>query len=280
MATKRLNPGVYEPDTVKASSYTTAVESMSLQDKVKLLESFGQPDLIKVFNDFKPKAVRKRTTAPLDQRVAITITGAERARLDRELAELKNGGEPITASQFIRNKALGTVDLEEWRAKGEAELKYILDIERRQGELRKSKRALMVALEEELSAEDQEDYERELAKVNGQLNKLLSKGEKRGVRLTGRMSMAESETVKWRAQRLCLTSSDYLRMQIFGLTPASSADAHLTLDAKKRFYIAIMDVAANGWGAPPTIYECSQCGNYLEEIQKLRARVKQLEAFL
>ena len=68
-------------------------------------------------------------------------------------------------------------------------------------------------------------------------------------------------------------------MMIFGLEPNSTADAHMSLDAKRRFYVSIIEVANNGWGNPPAIYECSQCVNYMDEIRKLRAENEQLRQF-
>ena len=53
----------------------------------------------------------------------------------------------------------------------------------------------------------------------------------------------------------------------------------MSLDAKRLFYISIIEVAQNGWGTPPSIYQCSQCENYMDEIRRLRSEVDQLRAF-
>lgn len=263
-----------------SNTYRTASESLTVDDKLKILEEMGRPELIDVFKEWKPRPSKRRRSAPLDQRVAITVTDSEKVSLDAELKDIKAAGEKITASQFIRNRALGTVDIQGWRERALAALSSLEEIASGQTELRQRKRQLANLIEETDDPEDEGMYENELVDINRKLDKLVAKNERRRNRLTGRMSMAEAETVKWRAQRLCISSSDYLRMMIFGLEPDSTADGHLSLDSKRRFFISIMDVADNGWGTPPTIYECSQCGNYLEEIERLRDRIKQLESFV
>lgn len=263
-----------------STTYRTASESLTVDDKLKILEEMGRPELIDVFKEWKPRPSKRRRSAPLDQRVAITVTDSEKVSLDAELKDIKAAGEKITASQFIRNRALGTVDIQGWRERALAALSSLEEIASGQTELRQRKRQLANLIEETDDPEDEGMYENELVDINRKLDKLVAKNERRRNRLTGRMSMAEAETVKWRAQRLCISSSDYLRMMIFGLEPDSTADGHLSLDSKRRFFISIMDVADNGWGTPPTIYECSQCGNYLEEIERLRDRIKQLESFV
>lgn len=264
----------------EGGSYKIGAEALTVNDKLKILEEMGRPELIDVFKEWKPRPSKRRRSAPLDQRVAITVTDAEKVSLDAELRSIKSAGEKITASQFIRNRALGTVDIQGWRERAKNALDELEDIATGQNKLRQRKRELAQLIEETDDAEDEGMYEHELVDINRKLEKLVARNEKRRNRLTGRMSMAESETVKWRAQRLCISSSDYLRMMIFTLEPDSTADGHLSLDAKRRFYISVLDVADNGWGTPPTIYECSQCGNYVEEIERLRDRLKQLETFV
>ena len=260
--------------------YTVATEVMSVDDKLKVLEKLGYNEMIDLFKDWKPRVSnRKRRGAPLDQRVSITVTTQERVSLDQELKAVKAAGEKITMSQFIRNRALGTVDINGWREIAEKTLKEIEDTVKNQSFLRQSKLELAVLMDEEDDADEVALYANRIAEINAQLNRLVAQNEKRNNRLSGRMSMPEAETVKWRAQRLCISSSDYLRMMIFGLEPNSTADAHMSLDAKRRFYVSIIEVANNGWGTPPAIYECSQCVNYMDEIRKLRAENEQLRQF-
>jgi hypothetical protein len=271
---------VFKPTVPESNPYHVATETLTVADKLKVLEALGHPELIEVFKDWRPRVIKKRRSAPLDQRVAITVTNLEKVSLDSELHSLKAAGEVITASQFIRNRALGTVDINGWAPIATNALKELADISTRQTEFRTRKRQLANLIEETDDSEEIGLFEKELSSINQKLGLLVGRNERRINRLSGRMSMAEAETVRWRAQRLCLSSSDYLRMMIFTLSPNSNADAHMSLDAKRRFYVSIIDVAENGWGAPPTIYECSQCGNYLEEIERLRDRIKQLETFV
>lgn len=266
---------------VEDKTYSTYSEGASVEEKMKILRELGQPDLIEIFKGFQPRqARRKRTGAPLDQRVSITVTNSEKIYLDNELKSTRNAGEKISASQFIRNRAIGSIDINGWAQIARDALAELEDIATASGDLKARRRQLTILLDESDDEEDTGLYDMEMSEINRKMGKLVAKNEKRTSRLTGRMSMRESEVVKWRAARLCISSSDYLRMLIFGLEPNSNADAHLSLDAKRRFYVSIIDVANTGWGNPPNIYECSQCANYIEEIDKLRDRVKQLEAFI
>lgn len=264
----------------KNDTYTVATETMSVDEKLKILDEMGRPELIDLFKEWKPRVSnRKKRGAPLDQRVSITVTNQERVSLDNELRTIKGSGERITMSQFIRNRALGSVDINGWREIAEKALTEIDNTEKNQVEIRKERDGLAVLMDEEDDANEASLYASKIDDINRRLNKLVAQNEKRSNRLSGRMSMPEAETIKWRAQRLCISSSDYLRMMIFGLDPDSAADSHMSLDAKRRFYISIVDVAQNGWGNTPTIYECSQCENYMEEIRRLRAENEQLRKF-
>lgn len=261
--------------------YVVGAEAMTTDEKLSILEERGRPELIDLFKDWKPRVSnRKKRGAPLDQRVSITVTTQERISLDNELKSIKAAGDKITMSQFIRNRALGTVDINGWRERAEAAFAELDDAYDNQSKYRKEKETLITQME----AEDDEDvisvFSIKVGEINRKLGKLVAQNEKRNNRLSGRMSMAEAETIKWRAQRLCISSSDYLRMMIFALEPDSNADSHMSLDAKRRFYISIADVAKNGWGTPPTVYECSQCENYMEEIRRLREELEQIKRFV
>lgn len=263
-----------------SEGYKVASESMSVKDKLEVLQKIGREDLVDIFKEWKPRTSnRKKKGAPLDQRISITITTSERILLDDEMKDLKARGEKISMSQFIRNRALGSVDINGWRDIAIKALEEVEDVAENQAEFRRKKRVLAGLLEEEDDREQMQLLETQIRDIDKKLEKIVAQNEKRNNRLSGRMSMAESETIKWRAQQLCISSSDYLRMMIFGLEPDSSADSHMSLDAKRRFYISILDVANNGWGEPTTIYQCSQCENYMDEIRRLRDEVKQLRQF-
>lgn len=269
---------------VNQSKYDVATEAMSVQDKLDVLEKLGRSDLMEIFKDWQPRQTRaKKKTAPLDQRVSITVTDKEKFSLQQDLAQTNKNGPKITVSQFIRNRAIGSIDIQGWREIAEAALIEINEIDEQRTDLAKRERAIKLEIEDLDSVDDREEVgmlEKEMAQINAKLKKVIAQNEKRTNRLAGRMSMQEAETIKWRASRLCISTSDYLRFMIFDLLPDTSADAHMSLDAKRRFYVSIIDVALNGWGEPPTIAHCVQCSNYMDEIMRLRDRVKQLEHFV
>lgn len=255
-------------------------DSFSVEEKLKILDDLGQADLVTIFKDWKPRQTRRPKTAPLDQRVAVTVTAGEKLMLDKELQAVRAAGETITTSEFIRNRAMASVDINGWAELAEAGLKELEALENGSQEARQRRKTILTALEEVDDPEDRGSLERELSTLNRGLDRLIAKNEKRVNRLTGRMTMADAEVIKWRALRLSVSTSDYLRLMIFSLFPNSAADAHLSLDAKRRFYVSIIDVARNGWGENPTTYNCKACASYLEEIDVLRDRVRQLESFM
>jgi hypothetical protein len=278
---KKVSEAFEKTQLQNKTGYEVAGDSMTVKDKLEVLEELGRKDLVELFKDWKPRTSnRKKRGAPLDQRISITVTTSERIALDEELKSVKAAGEKITMSQFIRNRALGSVDINGWRAIAADAFTELEDTAKNQVEIRKRKRVLAGLIEEEDDSEQIALLEQEIGSIDKKLEKIVAQNEKRNNRLSGRMSMAESETIKWRAQQLCVSSSDYLRMMIFGLEPDSSADSHMSLDAKRRFYISIMKVANEGWGEPPTIYQCSQCENYMDEIMRLRDEVAQLRTFV
>ena len=253
-----------------------------VKDKLKFLEEQGRQDLISLFADWKPRQARNRKKGvPLDQRVTIAVTNAERMNLDHEIKQIAKAGSKTTMSQFVRNRALGSVDINEWREIAEKSLKEIETTHKKEDDYKKRILELESFLEDDsIEYEEELEYENEISDLNMKLKNIVSQNQKRTHRLSGRMSMPESETIKWRAQRLCISSSDFFRMMIFNLPPDSTGDAHMSFDAKRRFYISIIDVATNGWGDPPAIYKCSQCENYMEEIRELKERTMQLEKFM
>lgn len=262
-------------------SLLEAIEKpLTLEERLKILADSGRTDLVDAFKEWKPRVSKaKKRGAPLDQRVSITITGDERFSLDKEMNRLKAEKTAISMSQLIRNRAMGSVDIQEWRQIAVTALQEIEEISSTSAQLRKRKSQLTIVLDTEDDDEQAHSYEREIVAINHKLEKITAQNKKRTHRLAGRMSMAEAETVKWRAQRLHLSASDYLRMMIFGHVPDSDADSHMSLPAKRRFYLAIIDVADNGWGDVPKIYNCTQCENYMDEIRRLREQIKQNELF-
>lgn len=240
------------------------------------LKGMGRNDLLGIFEGYKPRYRRTPKKAPLDQKVSISINQSEKELFLKELESIKKSGVSVTMSQYIRNKALGTIDIEDWRAKAE---KALIDIER----IESSKKSisgrrieLIAKLEEEDDESKIEELEKELVSLNKDILKTKSAKLSRSIRLSGRVSFQEFETIKHRAGKLCLNYSDYLRMIIFNLEPGSSGDAHLSYNAKRRFYISVISVSENGWGQPSSLYQCPQCSNYIEHIEELENKNKAL----
>lgn len=263
------------------NGYTVSAEALSLSDKLAIIEKMERPELIDLFKGWegRKKSTAKKKTAPLDQRVTVTVTSLERISLDRELQRVRASGEKISMSQFIRNRALGSVDINGWRDLSAKALGELEDTLSNRKAMEKSRTALTALMDEEDDDDEVAELVKQIDAITESLNKTVAQDQKRQYRLSGRMSMHESEVIKWRAQRLCISASDYLRMMIFNLTPDSTADAHMSIDAKRRFYVSIIEVAANGWGEPPTIYNCAQCSNYVDEISRLKEENRQLRAF-
>lgn len=280
MSTNVVDTGFKVAGEGTSDKYSVGTESMSLDNKLEILEEIGRKDLIGLFKSWKPRVSKARKRgAPLDQRVSITVTDDERNSLDKDITSLKALGEKISMSQFIRNRALGNVDINEWRELAEKELKELSETKKNEKKLKKKKLGYTLQIEEEDDEAEIANYERKIAEIDQRMAKLVGQGQRRVNRLSGRMSMAESETVKWRAQRLTVSTSDFLRMMIFNLIPGDTADAHMSLNAKMRFYVSIIDVAENGWGEAPKIYNCSQCENYMDEILQLKERINLLQNF-
>lgn len=266
-------------DNVANAEFRTAGEYLSVEEKLKILEDRGQGDLIEIFKDWKPRvSPRKRTGAPLDQRVSIAITPADKAVMEGEVRAVKATGSTTSMGNIIRSRAMGNLNVQDWTTVADEALKELNGIIETQGEIRKRKKAIESDLEE--SADDSEQisiYEKELYEIENTLGKLKAIPEKKSIRLQGRMTYQEAEIVKWRAYRLGLTTTDYLRIMVFDLKPNGSADSHLSIDARRRFWISILDVAKNSWGNPPGVFQCSQCESYAEEITRLKERLKQYE---
>lgn len=278
--TSKVRKKGIESTKKKEGDYSVASASMSVDDKLRVLEGIGRSDLVEIFKGWEPtQAKSRRKSAPLDQRVSITVTDDERVRLQEDLKDSKRHDEKVNMSQFIRHRAIGSVDINGWKEIATTALTEINEIDANRKEMAQRERFLRAEIEEEDDSEELGLMELELTKIRTRFHKIISQNRKRSQRLSGRMTMAEAETVKWRASRLCITTSDYLRFMIFDLLPDTDSDAHMSLDAKRRFYVSIIDVANNGWGEPPTIANCTQCTNYLEEIGRLKERIRQLEAF-
>lgn len=268
--------------------YVAAGERTSLEEKQRILDQIEKPELIELFQDWKPqieKRRRKSTEPPLDQRVALSVTTNEKDKIQREIAMVRKSGDTSTVSQFIRNRATSSVDIEGWHQQAIKLLDTIDEAARDERKLKRRRITINAKLEElgedpETDAEDTYRFEEELGQITEKLNSLKVDRKKRTARMSGRMTTPEAEVIKWRAGRLNLSVSDYLRITLFNHEPGGEGEAHLSVEAKKRFYIGIIEVAMNGWGEPPTINQCKQCSHYREEASKHKMRVRQLEQYL
>ena len=265
----------------KEESFVVATESMLIKDKLAIAEAYGRADMVKMFAGSMAtppyQAARRRPSAPLDQRVSLLVTDRERMSFLHELESTNGAGTKMSASALVRSKALSSIDIHQWREIADGALKELNEIIDSKNALNREKRGLQSEID---NSDDEEDIglaEERVSEINHMLSRLIAGGEKRRVRLAGRLSTPEAEIIKWRSARLYISISDYLRFLVFDNLPNSAADAHMGVDARRRFYVSIIDVADNGWGESPHMVSCSQCNNYLGEIEKLQERIRQLE---
>ena len=257
-------------------------EYLSLEEKIASLRSLGDDSMIEVFKDWSPARYNyRKKSAPLDQRISLNVTAQDRESFLQELTALKEAGEKVSMSQYIREKATGNIDLGLWRSKAEEALKEISYVRHHLKELKQEKKSIQYDLD---NSEDETDDETiqlriRLAEIDGHLKILKSNVERKPIRLAGRTTFAEREIIVWRAQRLSLNISDYLRFTLFNYLPNSDGDKHLPLDGRQRFYISVLEVADNGFGQPPSAATCSNCVNYLEELARLREEVRILRQY-
>lgn len=252
---------------------------MNIHDKRRILKDLHQEELIDLFVDYKnsynPVKVNK---APVDQQVSFVINEEEKQLVGENLRETRKNGPNISISQFARNHVVRDVDIMLWAERAREGLKEVSSDKFDPQMLTKKKIDLLTKMDNDsnLSKEDKFAINRELNKLDEQLDRTKSKTKKRKYRLSGRVTYNETNIIRWRAARLTLSIADYCRFVMFDYLPFSEDDEHLSLDARKRFYVAILDVAENGWGEPPQVDECPNCRRYKEELAETK---KQLERF-
>lgn len=268
---------------MSGADYSVASEHMNLKEKEEFLRELGQESMIKVFDNYKPKNTfakrrRRATTAPLDQRMTLTVTRDDRKLFEDSLRDLESAGEDVSMSSFVRNKALGSPDIFGWKNTAIETLKDFKYTVENKKTLNKRLASLEEMIDEERDADIAAELHRERNSIADKLLSLKANPSKRTQRLSGRVTFAESEMIKWRASRLCISTSDYLRMMIFDLAPNSEADRHMSLAARQRFYIAIGDVAKNGWGDVPGIgtVNSPEYGHMAQRIKELEQENRQL----
>lgn len=252
----------------------------SQKNKIDFLARTDREYLTKYFDNWEPKkSPQRRRGAPLDQRISLSITKDEKEWLVKEVEETAKHGPKISISKFVRNKTIGTLDINDWREKATENLQEIETIEKDKKNIQSKIKSYKAILEnsDDLDDEDELFYNSKINDLDAKLLRIKSVPQKRTVRLVGRMTTQEAETIKWRAQRLCLSTSDFLRMVIFNYSPDSPGDKHMSFESKVRFYVSVIDVSSHGWGDPPNLYNCRQCETYLDELEKTKKMYNDLE---
>lgn len=208
---------------------------------------------------------RPRLMTPVDQRVTLTITGQERARVNMEARKLK----PATLAGLIRSRATHTIDLLTWK---EAAVKAMDDSRRHEAEKESLRRQIaqgerMVLANRINSGKSESEAVQSLRDQTDELRQkyqvLARPPQKRDSRIVGRLTTDDYEIVVHRANLLTLTVSDYLRMMLFDFVPGQS-DMHMSPAARRKFYEAVTKVANDGgFGDPPSkqVLMCPNCGH-------------------
>ena len=261
---------------------------LSIKEKEKILEEIHQKDLIDLFKKgFKPqykRAESKKTI--LDQQISIAIDTDEKNMIALELNEIRKVANKTSLASFIRSRSLETFDIAEWYQQALEGLEELSSDSWNPKTLQNERKQYIKLLDDlEDSEDDSRDedmlfYKTRLDETEQKINSLKKQNRKRGYRVSTRVTYEEANTIRWRAARLSITVPDYMRYVIFGYLPFTDADYNLSLEARKRFYVSIIDVYKNGWGEIPEVNECPNCARYKHEIEVLRDKVARYELLL
>lgn len=261
---------------------------LSIKEKEKILEEIHQKDLIDLFKKgFKPqyKRVESKKTI-LDQQISIAIDTDEKNMIALELNEIRKVANKTSLASFIRSRSLATFDIAEWYQQALEGLEELSSDSWNPKTLQNERKQYIKLLDDlEDSEDDSRDedmffYKTRLDETEQKINSLKKQNRKRGYRVSTRVTYEEANTIRWRAARLSITVPDYMRYVIFGYLPFTDADYNLSLEARKRFYVSIIDVYKNGWGEIPEVNECPNCARYKHEIEVLRDKVARYELLL
>lgn len=258
------------------------IDALKLENKQNILAGIGQQGLIKLFNNqpkFKPLEPKKLA---LDQQVSITLSENEKERLISDRERIQELGKLPSISSYIRRKIVLTLDIQQWREYAEEGLKNLNNSDTESKSLNKQRLKLINSIDQldDILSDNTgeiEELKKELAEVESRLSLLKStKQEKRIYKLTGNITFNEANIVRWRAARLSISVADFIRFILFDYQPTIN-DNHMSVDARKRFYISILDVCENGWGQPPVVNECSNCARYMADIKQLQKQIDYLQ---
>lgn len=254
-------------------------ELLSYETRKKILKDIGQKELLEIFDDYKPSYTPiKSKRSPLDQQISLGISKAEKEKIAREVKIIKKTGDNISISSLVRNRAIGDIDLEEWRERAEIGLKELNSLKWNKASIEKKLRQSYSQFDE-IETDDDESalvLNKKITEYESMLEEIKRPTIRRSSRMSGRVTFNEANIIRWRAGRLTITIADYMRFLIFGYIPFTENDRHLSIKARRRFYVAILDVAKNGWGEPPEIEECPNCARYAHENQVLREKLERL----
>ena len=261
---------------------------LSIKEKEKILEEIHQKDLIDLFKKgFKPqyKRVESKKTI-LDQQISIAIDTDEKNMIALELNEIRKVANKTSLASFIRSRSLATFDIAEWYQQALEGLEELNSDSWNPKTLQNQRKQYIKLLDDlEDSEDDSRDedmlyYKTQLDETEQKINSLKKQNRKRGYRVSTRVTYEGANTIRWRAARLSITVPDYMRYVIFGYLPFTDADYNLSLEARKRFYVSIIDVYKNGWGEIPEVNECPNCARYKHEVEVLRDKVARYEMLL
>lgn len=252
---------------------------LSYEARKQIIKNLGQQDLLEIFDDYKPsyKPITRKKS-PLDQQISLGISSKEREKIGDEIKSIKSSGESVTISSLVRSRAVGTIDLEEWKEHAEKGLRELNSLKWDKVELEKQLRQFHLQFDEMDDDDDETRYvlNKNIYRHEAMLEELARPTIRRSARMSGRVTFNEANLIRWRAGRLTITVADYMRFIIFGYLPFSENDRHLSIKARRRFYVAIIDVVRNGWGEAEEIEDCPNCARYAHENKELRTKLERL----
>lgn len=263
---------------------------VTLDKKSQILHELQQDELIDLFKGSYKTGYKPVEAKPLclDQQVAMSISEEEKKWIQKDYQDSLKTGQ-ISLSSYIRNKILSDIDVGGWFESALKGIKVLTSDDYNEKLLLQEKKKYQkyiddlsdVTAEEDDNGSDDEKlkvFSMHLKLIENKLESLKAVSPKRSYRVAGRVTFDEANHIKWRAGRLSLSVADYLRFLLFGYYPNSENDKHMSLIARKRFYISVLDVYKNGWGNPPQLNGCPNCARYQKDIQILKEQIARYQA--
>ena len=263
---------------------------VTLDKKSQILHELQQDELIDLFKGSYKTGYKPVEAKPLclDQQVAMSISEEEKKWIQKDYQDSLKTGQ-ISLSSYIRNKILSDIDVGGWFESALKGIKVLTSDDYNEKLLLQEKKKYQkyiddlsdVTVEEDDNGSDDEKlkvFSMHLKLIKNKLESLKAVSPKRSYRVAGRVTFDEANHIKWRAGRLSLSVADYLRFLLFGYYPNSENDKHMSLIARKRFYISVLDVYKNGWGNPPQLNGCPNCARYQKDIQILKEQIARYQA--